>query len=221
MIADEVPAGRRQRAKEDKRRRILASARSLFAERGMTGVTTQEIADGADVAIGTLFLYAATKAELLIMVQNEKFSDAIDAGLEAARRAEAAGASVEQVVVALIDPVVACIREHPENGRLYLHELVFGDATEPHRRAGLALSLRLESDVIRILADRAGVPPTEAEPLARVVSSIIHMTTTATIHLDETPSEILAAIRRQLAVILPRATSEVGSLGVSAASGSA
>jgi AcrR family transcriptional regulator len=47
----------------------MAAARELFAERGVSGVTTQQIADRADVAIGTLYRYAATKAELLIMVQ--------------------------------------------------------------------------------------------------------------------------------------------------------
>ncbi len=43
----------------------------LFAEPGVGGVTTQQVADRADVAIDTLYLYASTKAELLIMVQNQ------------------------------------------------------------------------------------------------------------------------------------------------------
>ena len=77
------PLGRRERSKRDKRERILAAARELFAEHGVGGVTTQQIADRADVAIGTLFLYASTKAELLIMVQNDKFAAAIDDGLAA------------------------------------------------------------------------------------------------------------------------------------------
>ncbi|WP_123940171.1 MULTISPECIES: helix-turn-helix domain-containing protein [unclassified Frondihabitans] len=64
----------------------MRAARGLFAARGVGGVTTKEIADRADVAIGTLFLYAKTKAELLIMVQNEKFETAIEAGLAAARQ---------------------------------------------------------------------------------------------------------------------------------------
>ena len=47
----------------------------------------QQVADRADVAIGTLYRHAATKAELLIMVQNEKFAAAIDEGLAAANAA--------------------------------------------------------------------------------------------------------------------------------------
>jgi AcrR family transcriptional regulator len=76
-----MPIGRRERAKQDKRERITAAARELLAQHGVSGVTTQQIADRADVAIGTLYLYASTKAEQLIMAQNEKFAAAIDEGL--------------------------------------------------------------------------------------------------------------------------------------------
>ena len=73
---DRMPIGRRERAKKDKHERIMTAARELFAEQGVSGVTTQQIADRADVAIGTLYRYASTKAGLLIMVQNEKFAAA-------------------------------------------------------------------------------------------------------------------------------------------------
>ena len=63
-----MPVGRGERAKGDKRERIMAAARELFAERGVSGVTTQRIADRADVAIGTLYRYAATKAGLLLVI---------------------------------------------------------------------------------------------------------------------------------------------------------
>lgn len=85
-----MPVGRGERAKGDKRERIMAAARQLFAERGVSGVTTQQIAGRADAAIGTLYRYAATKAELLIMVQNEKFAAAID-GLAAVKAAAGRG----------------------------------------------------------------------------------------------------------------------------------
>ena len=52
------PAGRRERNKQQKLDRITAAARELFAERGVDEVTTQEIADKADIGAGTLFLYA-------------------------------------------------------------------------------------------------------------------------------------------------------------------
>ncbi|MBO0984156.1 TetR/AcrR family transcriptional regulator [Rathayibacter sp. SD072] len=200
MGSEEKPPGRRERAKEDKQRRIEQAARALFAERGVGGVTTQQIADRADVAIGTLYLYAATKAELLIMVQNRKFGAAIDDGLAAAR---APARDALERVLALITPVVACVREHPENGRIYLHELVSGDPEEEHRREGLALSQRLEEGVGGILRRDSRIDRLDAAIRARVITSVIHVTTTATLHLGDPLPALLAHLRRQIAVVVP------------------
>ena len=70
MPVTTTPAGRRERNKQEKLDRITAAASELFAERGVDEVTTQEIADKADIGTGTLFLYAKTKGELLLLVQN-------------------------------------------------------------------------------------------------------------------------------------------------------
>jgi AcrR family transcriptional regulator len=191
-----MPVGRRERAKRDKRERIMAAARELFAERGVSGVTTQQIADRADVAIGTLYRYAATKAELLIMVQNEKFAAAIDDGLAAANAA--AGRGELEAVVALVRPVVACVREQVENGRMYLHELVFGDPAEPYRRAGLALAARIEDGIAGLVARDEYIRAADPATLARVITAIIHMSTTAIVYLHRSDEAVLADIRDQI-----------------------
>jgi AcrR family transcriptional regulator len=59
--------GRRERQKRERRDRIEA-ARAVFAEKGYDAATTREIAERADVSIGTLFAYAPDKRELLAMV---------------------------------------------------------------------------------------------------------------------------------------------------------
>ena len=195
-----MPVGRRERAKQDKRERIMAAARELFAEHGVGGVTTQQVADRADVAIGTLFLYAATKAELLIMVQNQKFAAAIDTGL--ADAADTGRRGLLEGVIALIRPVVACVREQVENGRTYLHELVFGDPAEPYRREGLVLSARLEDGIARLLTRDERIDGRDAAILARVITAIIHISTTATVYLHRSDDAILSDIREQVRVAL-------------------
>jgi AcrR family transcriptional regulator len=198
-----IPIGRREQAKQDKRERIMAAARELFVEHGVSGVTTQQVADRADVAIGTLYLYASTKAELLIMAQNEKFATAIDDGLVAAKAAARQG--VLEAVLALIHPVVACVREQIENGRTYLHELVFGDPAEPYRRAGLALAARLEDGITRLLTRDGYVDAADAATLARVITAIIHISTTATVYLHLSDEAVLADIGEQIhATLAPR-----------------
>ena len=74
------PVGRRERNKQQKLDRITAAASELFAEHGVEDVTTQQIADKADIGTGTLFLYAKTKGELLLLVQNAHYAEALEQG---------------------------------------------------------------------------------------------------------------------------------------------
>jgi AcrR family transcriptional regulator len=59
---------RRRRAPEEKRARLLAAARSLFAERGYAGTTTARLARQAGVAEGTVFHHFPSKRALLAAV---------------------------------------------------------------------------------------------------------------------------------------------------------
>ena len=54
-------APRRQAAKEETRRTILASARSTFLERGYAATTMAAIADGASVAVDTVYATMGNK----------------------------------------------------------------------------------------------------------------------------------------------------------------
>jgi len=71
-LPDQRPAlGRRERGKREKRRRIVEATREVFRRKGYEAATTREIAELADVAVGTLFAYAGDKRELLMMVIND------------------------------------------------------------------------------------------------------------------------------------------------------
>src|SRR5690348_1450451 len=107
------PVGRRERNKQDKLDRIIAAAGELFARHGVDEVTTQQIADKADIGTGTLFLYAKTKGELLLLVQNTSYVAALEEG----RAAAAHKRKVLDAVLAIIRPIVECNRVHVDNGR--------------------------------------------------------------------------------------------------------
>ena len=70
--------GRRERNKQQKRERIVAAARALFADKGFEATTTAEIAARADIGVGTLFLYFASKEELLVRVFREDMDRVAD-----------------------------------------------------------------------------------------------------------------------------------------------
>lgn len=70
--------GRRERNKREKLARIVAAARTLFHKQGFAATTTQEIADLADIGSGTLFLYAKSKEDLLILVFRDEILEVVD-----------------------------------------------------------------------------------------------------------------------------------------------
>lgn len=151
--------GRRERNKQAKRERILAAAHDLFDEHGYDGVTTQQISERADVAAGTLFRYASSKGELLLMVNNVSLAEAIEAGVAEAEHIEDPVAAI----LALVTPVFTAGLAHPENTAAYQRELIFGARDEPHRAEAVAIIDVLRSAVAGILrgarvdADVAGV----------------------------------------------------------------
>jgi len=73
-----VEIGRAERNKRDKHERIIRAARTLFRRDGFERATTSEIAELADVGKGTLFVYARTKEELLVMVFQEEIGRTIE-----------------------------------------------------------------------------------------------------------------------------------------------
>jgi AcrR family transcriptional regulator len=64
-----VPADRRSRRRDQRRRRILDAADDLIAEHGVDGITMQRVADHLDCAVGTLYLYFRSKGELVAALQ--------------------------------------------------------------------------------------------------------------------------------------------------------
>ena len=163
------PVGRRERNKQAKLERITAAARELFAEHGVDEVTTQQIAEKADIGTGTLFLYAKTKGELLLLVQNSGYVDALEEGRAAAESIP----DPLDAVMAIIRPIVECNRIQVDNGRTYLRELVFGDPEEPHHRDALALTVQTEEAIAAVLRRDERHQPGDAATLAHIVSAIM------------------------------------------------
>src|SRR5262245_33166766 len=80
--SNRAPGGRREQKKLDKRERIREAAWELFTTVGYDDTTTKAVAARADVAAGTLFLYASDKRDLLCMVMHDKIAAVVDARFE-------------------------------------------------------------------------------------------------------------------------------------------
>lgn len=168
------PLGRRDRNMREKRERIFQAAEALFEERGFDGVTTQAISNLADIGAGTLFRYAASKNELLLLVYNEKFRGALEVGAERAGRAR----NATDAVVEMIAPLMELARTSSENGMIYQRELLFGSPNETHRLEGLAIIADLERAIATRLCSQATRDGLSVdENAARLASSSIFAAT--------------------------------------------
>lgn len=160
-----VRSGRRDRNMQDKHSRIFRAAAELFEESGFAGVTTHAISERADVAAGTLFRYAASKDELLVMVLNQALRTAL---AEGAAQARALRDPVD-VAVAMVAPILRLGGQHAENLAVYQRQLMFGPPGEKYRSEGLALLADLEAAVAERLTEQAVERGLPAHPeLARV-----------------------------------------------------
>lgn len=144
--------GRRERSTAEKRQRILDAATALFEERGFDAVTTQEISARADIAVGTLFRYAATKNDLLLLVYNEKLRQALERGAERGRRA---GDLLEAIMEMILPMVELASAIHTQDSWAYQRELLFGAPDGVHRAEGLALIAGLQEAIAARLAEEA------------------------------------------------------------------
>ena len=71
-------AGLRELGKSEKQRRIKEAAKAVFSDVGYDAATTREIARRAHVSIGTLFVYAKDKRDLLFLVINDELNPVAD-----------------------------------------------------------------------------------------------------------------------------------------------
>jgi len=116
-----VPLGQRARNKRDKLNRIKNAARKLFVSKGFDDATLREIAARAGVGLGTVFLYAANKRDLLFLIANEGLEEAIAAG----RAALQPDAPLLDNLLAVFRHQYAFFARQPILSRLVLREMTF------------------------------------------------------------------------------------------------
>ena len=179
--------GRRERKKQDTQRRIFEAADTLFEQKGYAAVTTQEVAEAADIGAGTLFRYAKNKAELLIMVMNERLRLGAERGLVIAEQ----GGSPAEAIVGLVEPLLQAALTQPENTSVFQREVLFG-VDGPYRAEALRRIQELEDAMATVLARHAtthrnrrdaDIPRVAGEVQRRIVEYLRQMA-------DVTPSAV-------------------------------
>lgn len=123
-MSETVSVVKRAKKKLAKKDRIAEAAYQLFLEQGFDSVSVQEIADRAEVAKGTFYLYFHDREELKNYVitakSNQLFRDAIDA-LHQTRIED-----FEDQIVFIVDYVTNVLAQNTDALRLIAKNLSFG-----------------------------------------------------------------------------------------------
>lgn len=135
---------RRERAKADKRRRILEASRKLFARNGYDRTTVQQIADEADIAVGTLFLYVRDKSDLLLLLFGERMEETLAKN----RRILDSKRPLRATLLTLFGKLLKFYEEDRELSLLFWREFLF---SPPESRAAVD---RITGSLIEALGQR-------------------------------------------------------------------
>jgi AcrR family transcriptional regulator len=111
---------RREQSRAEKETRIREAAAQLFEEHGFQGTTTSAVAERANVAKGTLFLYARTKEELVGLVFKERIRRALDRAF-----ANLEETSIEGEASQIFGIFFNVYASAPDLARVYIRALLF------------------------------------------------------------------------------------------------
>jgi AcrR family transcriptional regulator len=185
MTVEEIPLGRRERRKLETRRRLLAAAGELIAERGAATLRINDVTERADIGFGTFYTYFETKDALIEAV----VSDAVAAiaaaigtrALEYDDPAESASVSYRRFLrYASDEPAVAGVLVSLEGAEQLFENALLPWARETLRR-GIAsgrfdiddLELALTSVAASALAAIRGILAGRVDPGAGVSGAVM------------------------------------------------
>jgi AcrR family transcriptional regulator len=213
--------GQREKNKIDKLRRIKDAAQELFLSKGFDDTTTREIAVRAGVGIGTVFIYADNKRDLVFLVANDELAD-VTSKAEASVRDEA---SCLQNLLTVFRHHYEFFGRQPELSRLLLREMTFYDTGRQADRfqATRERVIRLVGSIMKLAIERGMISPSEDASFVGWVAFSIYATELRQWLMRKEPDvdEGMAQLRRALQLFLRGSMPSKESLVVSGQGGGA
>ncbi|MER5637168.1 TetR family transcriptional regulator [Kitasatospora sp. NPDC002227] len=153
----------------ERRRRILRASTALAARGGYEAVQMREVAEGAEVALGTLYRYFPSKVHLLVAVMREQLEQLH----EQVRRRPPAGETSAARVAETLTLAFQALQREPRLAEAMVRALSFADrsvSTEVDQVSSLTAAIVLD-------AARLPAPPSADQQAAlRVIAHTWHAT---------------------------------------------
>jgi AcrR family transcriptional regulator len=186
---DAIPASQRAR-----RERILDAAMELASDGGWDAVQMREVADRADVALGTLYRYFPSKVHLLVSVLGRTFES-----LHESAKVDRTGTPQERVyrVVAVMTRYLA---RHRRLSGAMIRALMTAGAETARDVEGVGDQL---VGFIAAATHEPGEPPTERDTLVAHVIGKVWLTDVVTLLSGRmTVSQVLEDLEATIALVM-------------------
>ena len=151
----------------ERRLRILRAATALAGRGGYEAVQMREVADGAQVALGTLYRYFPSKVHLLVAVMQEQLQQLLDQ----VRRHPPGGQDPAQRVAETLTRAFHALQREPLLAEAMVRALSFADrsvSAEVDRVAALTAQIILDA------IGQAGPPSDQQRAAVRVIEHTWH-----------------------------------------------
>lgn len=195
-------ANLREKNKEDKLLRIKSAAFDLFLSKGFDDSTTREIAERAGVGMGTVFVYAETKRDLLFLIVN----DGLERCIEETRERVSAEHSLLTNILIILQRHYLYFAENPVLSRAALREMYFyqsGKQAERFNQTRQSLRHMLMDLIDEALKAKIISSAEPAEIIAQVIFAIYQVD--LRIWLSDAELDLQRGsdrLRRQIEVVL-------------------
>lgn len=201
--------GLRERQKQDRRARIIAAAKELFAESGLENITIEAIADIAGVSSVTVHNYYGTKSGVLLALVAESDRELLESMAH-----KLSGRSTGLIDLVLTFAEIICDHALVQLDKAIWRQVIAASVSDSDRRFG-KLYRELDDRLARVLIDEVEgliargriAAVTSAFDLGRALFNLQNMRFVEFIATDDlTKAEVLRRLNRDLLALLGAAT---------------
>jgi len=153
-------------SQRERRKRIVDAAITLAVEGGYDGVQMRDVAERADVALGTLYRYFPSKVHLLVNVLHQLTGDMVDRLDRNPPKGQTAGARV----LDLLDRSMRVLQREPQLADAMMRALMFADASAASEVD--AVSAIMTGAITRSMHGPDREPTHEDHAIARVIENV-------------------------------------------------
>ncbi|AUG76980.1 TetR family transcriptional regulator [Kitasatospora sp. MMS16-BH015] len=181
----------------ERRRRILRASTALAARGGYEAVQMREVAEGAEVALGTLYRYFPSKVHLLVAVMQEQLQQLLDQ----VRRHPPTGDTPAARVAETLTLAFQALQREPRLAEAMVRALSFADrsvSTEVDRVSHLTAAIVLDA------ARLGGVPDADQQAALRVIAHTWHATLLAWLSGRSSLTEVRADLHTAAKLLMLR-----------------